>query len=85
MKSLFAIGCGLLLAVGPASAADGGVPQEPLARMGLGNMTVMSDEQGSEVRGTPFVFWPPDGAVFEIQAFRLHLVFPWTYQLVFRP
>jgi len=85
MNTLLAISCGLMLTATPLSPVDGHVPQESLARMGLGNMTVMSDEQGRDVRGIPALYWVPSGATFEIQAFRVRYVFPWTEQPIFRP
>jgi hypothetical protein len=41
-----------------ARSSGGNVPPALLAEMGLGGMEVLSDQQGSEVRGSGFFFLP---------------------------
>lgn len=50
MKSLFALGI-VLAAAGVGFAADGGVADETLAKMGLGNLQSMTDGEAQAVRG----------------------------------
>ncbi len=42
----------LVLSAAPAFAGQGQVSHRSLSNMGLAGMTVMSDEQGSQIRGT---------------------------------
>jgi hypothetical protein len=44
--------CAIAFAAAPALADDGQVPNRSLARMGLSGMKVLSDKDGSQVRGT---------------------------------
>jgi hypothetical protein len=52
IKSLSALAVVLFLSAASASAADGRVPQQSLAKMGLAKMTTLSDAEGLKVRGT---------------------------------
>jgi opacity protein-like surface antigen len=51
MRSVLALGVVLLLFAAPAFAGDGNVPQGTLSSLGLGDMQVVSDAQGMQVRG----------------------------------
>lgn len=51
MKKTLAFVLPLIVAAMPAMADDGQVSQSALADLGLGGMTVVSDEAGMEVRG----------------------------------
>jgi len=68
---------GLLLSAAPAFAADADVSKESLATMGLGGMQAMSDVHGTEVRGTPVYYWPPEQMTYVIPAFQFRLVIQW--------
>ena len=51
MKSALALAVVVLLAAAPAFAGDGNVSQGTLSALGLGDMQVVSDSQGEQVRG----------------------------------
>jgi hypothetical protein len=55
MKTVLAFATLVCLSAGSAFAADNQVADQTLAKMGLGNMKVMSDEQGMQVRGMALV------------------------------
>jgi hypothetical protein len=52
MKALLSVAAVLVLSAAPAVAGQGQVSKNSLAKMGLAGMQVMSDEQGSQIRGT---------------------------------
>jgi hypothetical protein len=52
MKTLLSVAAVVVLAASPAFAGQGQVSKNSLAKMGLAGMQVMSDEQGSQIRGT---------------------------------
>jgi hypothetical protein len=51
MKLVFSFVLVLLLSVAPALAGDGSLPQNSLARMGLGGMKTLADRDGMAIRG----------------------------------
>ncbi len=55
MKTVFAFATLVCLSAGSAFAADNQVADQTLAKMGLGEMKVMSDAQGMNVRGMALV------------------------------
>jgi hypothetical protein len=55
MKTLLALTSLVLISAGSAVAGEGQVADQTLAKMGLGGMKVMTDAQGTEVRGMAFV------------------------------
>jgi hypothetical protein len=55
MKYVLPILAVVALFAGQAMAADGNVSSNMLAKMGLSNMQVMSDSQGTAVRGQGYV------------------------------
>ena len=54
----------------PTSAAAGNVPDAMLAQFGLGQMQVLSDEQGEEIRGSGFYFISGHGHSYNYRQFR---------------
>jgi hypothetical protein len=56
MRRFVSLACVFALAAAPALAGDGLVPTRSLARMGLGGMKVVSDQEGLQVRGMSFAF-----------------------------
>jgi len=54
MKTFISLAALFVLASAPAIASDGQVPQEALAKMGLGQMQLLTDAQGAQVRGQSF-------------------------------
>ena len=55
MRNILAL-LGSLLVAGPAFADTGHVGQEALAALGLGDMQIISDEAGMEIRGKASAF-----------------------------
>jgi hypothetical protein len=51
MKLALAFLSVVLVAVAPAFAGDGTMPQKDLARLGLGGMKTLSDQEGMSIRG----------------------------------
>ena len=51
MKSALAMAVVMVLCAAPAFAGDGNVPQGALSSLGLGDMQVLSDAEGMQVRG----------------------------------
>lgn len=57
MKFVLAFASVLMFSIAPAFAGDGSLPQDSLARMGLGGMKKLSDRGGMAIRGqTAYAF-----------------------------
>jgi hypothetical protein len=52
MRRFIFLACAIAFTAAPALAGDGQVSNRSLARMGLRGMKVLSDKDGSQVRGT---------------------------------
>jgi hypothetical protein len=51
VKHFIFLACLISLSAAPALAGDGQVSNHSLSRMGLGGMNVVSDNEGSQIRG----------------------------------
>jgi hypothetical protein len=56
MRRFISLACLIALTAAPAMAGDGQVSARSLARMGLNGMKVVSDSDGSRIRGLSFAF-----------------------------
>ena len=54
MKVLISLAAAFVLAAAPACASDRQVPRGALAKMGLGQMRLLTDAQGAQIRGQSY-------------------------------